>query len=218
MKVLVLAGDYWHPLELVKRGLSRPEYEDYEFDFVEDAKDTLSAEFLSRYPLVVNCKGNSISAANRNPWFDPGITEADAEVFRAYVENGGGLLSLHAGTTVGLDGGDEMGKLIGCGFVRHPARCEIEIRPLKDHPITRGVKAFTIRDEHYEIEMYESSAEILLESVSESGGTQVAGYAFECGEGRIAALTPGHILSVWEHPEFIKLVKNAMNWCVKPLS
>ena len=72
-----------------------------------------------------------------------------------------------------------------------------------------------MRDEHYEIRMNREDADLLLQSVSATGGTQIAGYAFTRGEGRIAALTPGHILSVWKHPEFIRLLKNAMAWCVK---
>ena len=46
MKILVLAGDYWHPMEVVKRGIERMNLdpERYEFDFVEDAKDIVTKE------------------------------------------------------------------------------------------------------------------------------------------------------------------------------
>ena len=215
MKVLVLAGDYWHPMEVVRRGLLEAGYEDLEFDFVEDAKDILDPEFMRQYPLIVNCKGNSLTEANQNPWMEAEVTEAGVSDFRAYVEEGGGLLVIHSGTTFGAHGGEEMAEFTGCRFIRHPKRCDIRIKVLKDHPITAGVRDFTIRDEHYEIEMLNQDAELLLESSSETGGVQTAGYAFECGKGRIAVLTPGHILSVWKNPEFRKLLKNAASWCVK---
>ena len=215
MKALVLAGDYWHPMEVVKRGLLDPAYEGWEFDFVEDAKDILTPEFLKDYPLVIMCKGNNLTEANQTPWMEDEVTEASTEDFAAYVEAGGGLLVVHSGTTFGAHGAGPMADLVGCTFIRHPKRCDVEVSVLKDHPITAGVETFTVRDEHYEIRMNREDADLLLQSVPATGGTQIAGYAFTRGEGRIAALTPGHILSVWKHPEFIRLLKNAMAWCVK---
>ena len=84
----------------------------------------------------------------------------------------------------------------------------------KEHPVTQGVLGFTERDEHYELADIAPDAEILLTTHSATGGDQVGGYVRSLGRGRLCALTPGHVLGVWENPEFQKLVKNALRWCM----
>ena len=98
--------------------------------------------------------------------------------------------------------------------MKHPPRCEVKVRPIADHPVTEGVEPFTVRDEHYEIRVIAEDVIRLLESESESGGKQTAGYVRRLGDGKICVLTPGHILSVWKHPMFKKLVLNAIDWCL----
>lgn len=44
MRILVIGGDYWHPFEVVRRGLAG--LPGAEFDFVEDAKDILTPSML----------------------------------------------------------------------------------------------------------------------------------------------------------------------------
>ena len=58
-------------------------------------------------------------------------------------------------------------------------------------------------------------ADIFMESVSEKGGTQPAGYTRLLGEGRLCALTPGHTLDVWENEQFMRMFTSAMEWCLK---
>ena len=77
-----------------------------------------------------------------------------------------------------------------------------------------GVQPFTVRDEHYRLRVLAPDASVFLQSTSREGGVQPAGYTRTLGRGRIAALTPGHILSVWAHPEFQKLFTNALRWCL----
>lgn len=72
MKTLVICGDYWHPAEIVKRGMQAlPDAADFGFDFVEDAKDLLYPDMLAQYDVIVNAKmdvlteGNSTSGSRR---------------------------------------------------------------------------------------------------------------------------------------------------------
>ena len=58
-------------------------------------------------------------------------------------------------------------------------------------------------------------ADVFLTSRSEKGGVQSAGYTRLIGDGRLCALTPGHTLDVWENEAFIRLLTNAMEWCLK---
>ncbi|MDO5424088.1 MAG: ThuA domain-containing protein [Eubacteriales bacterium] len=216
-KILVLCDDVWHPAEVVKRGMRPLAGQEYELDFVEDAKDILTPEMLEEYPLIICCKSNQLSAANVSPWFQEGITEVMAEDLRTYVERGGAFLSAHAGNAFTGEKKEEKAylDLVGNRFVSHPPRCEVTLKKVKEHPILEGVaETFSVRDEHYRIEMLAEDAEVFLHSVSEAGGVQAAGYTRNIGKGRLCVLTPGHILAVWQNPEFGKMFRNAIKWCL----
>ena len=212
-KILVLCDDMWHPAEVIERGLRDLNGSFAEFDFVRDAKDILTPEFIKEYPLIINCKSHNLTSGNSAEWFEEGVTEVGPREFEDYVRNGGGLLSVHAGNTYDDRFSPDYAELIGNKFVTHPARCEVTVYPVKENPVTKGVSSFNVRDEHYQNELTAQDVEVFLESKSETGGVQIAGYTKYLGEGRICVLTPGHILSVWQHPMFKRLLVNAIEWC-----
>ena len=209
LQVLVLCDDYWHPGEVIELGLARLSEEGFALRFVHAAKDILTPALLARYAVVINCKGNSVNAANRTPWFTDGAEVGPAEL-TAYVENGGGFISLHAGNTPRE--GEPYAELVGSWFIGHPPRCPVAVRVTAQHPVTAGVADFSVYDEHYAIELVAEDAEVLLRTASETGGDQVGGYVRTLGKGRLCALTPGHVLGVLENPEYQKLLANAIRW------
>ena len=215
IKVLVLCDDVWHPGEVIERGLEDLQDCRFHFDFVRDAKDILTEDMLEKYPVIMNCKSNNLHAGNHAPWFEDGVTEVGVKELEAYVKNGGGFLSVHAGNTYHETNCPEYAAFVGNHFVTHPPRCRVEVKVVGKHPVTEGVTDFSIRDEHYQITNLASDAQILLESVSENGGKQVASYVRTLGKGRICVLTPGHIMAVWKHEMFRKILENAINWCAK---
>ena len=212
MKILFLCGDKWHPAEVLIRGLSDLAPGEIEFDFVEDAKDILTPELLKDYPVIINAKCDQLTAANDAGWFDEGVTEVMPADLKAYVEAGGGFIALHSGNSFFREGNQDYIGFVGNYFVRHPARCPVTVTPIGDHPIIRGIEPFTVRDEHYQIEVIAKDADIFLESTSETGGRQVAGYTRLIGDGRLCVLTPGHILGVFQDESFRKILKNAIHW------
>lgn len=217
MKVLLLCDDTWHPAEIIERGLASMDGEEMTFDVVKTAKDILSQEFVSRYDAIVNCHGSSINASNSNPWFERGVTEFGPEEFRSYVENGGALVVVHSGLTIGGPDAPQPAytEVVGSFFLSHPPRETIHVSVTAENEITRGVAGFSERDEHYRIEITARDIEPFLETRSEHGGVTVSGYRRRFGKGRVAVLTPGHTLAVWENPEFRKLLKNAIRWTVE---
>lgn len=214
IKILVLCDDIWHPAEVIERGLADFGGDLARFDFVKDPKDILTPEFISNYPIIMNCKSHNLTSGNSAEWFEEGVSEVGPGEFEEYVRNGGAILSVHAGNTYNDEYSPDYAALIGNKFVTHPPRCEVTMIPEGDHPILRGVCEFKIRDEHYEIELTDDNADIFLRSRSEKGGTQIAGYTRLLGKGRICVLTPGHILSVWQNESFRLLLTNAINWCM----
>ena len=213
MNVLILCDDLWHPGDVLKRGLKPLEADGFCLDFVPSPKDVLTNAFLRRYDVIVNGRGNSHSAANSSaPWFEPNVTAVMPGDFRRYVEEGHGFLALHAGNTSHRP--HEMAEFIGNDFIKHPPQCGVKVTPVGTHPILDGVEPFTVRDEHYMIDVFAPDAEVILESTSDTeAGTQTAGYVRTMGKGRFCALTPGHNLAVYENENYLKLLKQAIRWC-----
>ena len=96
-KILVICGDIWHPAEVIRAGFScLTEFYD-QMTFMEDAKDMLTAADLQQYELIICCKGNHLTSGNSVTWFEDGVNECTPGNFKAYVQNGGGFLAVHAG-------------------------------------------------------------------------------------------------------------------------
>lgn len=223
-RILVICGDIWHPAEVIRAGMALlGEYYD-QMTFVEDAKDMLTAGDLAAYDLVINCKGNHVTAGNSVPWFEENVNECTPADFENYVRQGGGFLAVHAGCSFSeknlpencLKPCGEYISFAGCRFVTHPPRCPVSYQVVDGrHPVTAGVEDFCVRDEHYQIEMTADDARILMESASADADRMPAAYVREMGRGRLCALIPGHILAVWQEPQFQKLLANAINWCMR---
>ena len=217
MRVLVLCGDYWHSAEVIRRGLAAMRGDEFSLDFVEAAKDILTPALMAEYPVIVNCKCDEITAANRHPWFDEGVSEVMPGDLRAYVERGGGFLAVHSGNAYFPESTPAYVDFVGNYFVQHPPRCDMEIDITARHPITDGVSNFTVRDEHYEIAVVADDAQELFRTKSATGGNQVGGYTRQIGKGRLCVMTPGHIMGVWAHPSYQRLLGNAIRWCAGQL-
>jgi type 1 glutamine amidotransferase len=212
--ILVLCDDQWHPAEVIIRGFKDLNKDEFNFDFVSDAKDMLTPDFIARYPVIVCCKGNQLNSANNAPWFTP-VTEVGVRELEAYVESGRGVFSLHGGNTAREgEKGWEYGAFVGNYFISHPPRCHIDVKITGNHPIVQGVNNFSIRDEHYQLTHTADKREELFRTYSEAGGEQVGGYVRHIGKGRLCVMTLGHIFSVWEHPQFRKLLDNALRWLI----
>ena len=217
MKVLLLCDDFWHPAEVIERGLQSMDPEELEFDMVKTAKDILSPSFVERYDVIVNCHGDGINASNTHAWFEPKVTEFGPEEFRNYVYGGGGLVVVHSGLTVSGPDHPEPAYMetVGSYFLNHPPREMTHVKITARNEITEGVQDFSERDEHYQTAVTADDIEPFMETTSEHGGTNVSGYRRSCGKGRVVVLTPGHTLAVWENINFQKLLKNAVRWAAK---
>lgn len=214
MKVLVVCDDLWHPGEVIARGLAPLSKEGFDLDIVMDGKDILTKDLLTEYEVMVIAKGDALTGANSQArWFEDGVTAVMPEQIREYIENGGGLLSLHAGNCFRAESRPDMTSLTGNDFIGHPPQCQIALKFTSSHPILDGVDEFSFRDEHYKIKLTADDTQPLFDTVSESAGTQPGGYIRTQGKGRICVLTPGHNCAVLLHPQYQKMLKNALLWC-----
>ncbi len=215
--ILVICGDYYHSKEIVQNGLTSFEHFNsrFNFHFVVDAKNSLTSTSIDSYDMIMICKGNQVAPHDQSPWFEAGVTEVTPKELETYISKGKAILVVHAGLFFDMKTAPEYVQLVGSEFVIHPPRCDVEVKMKENHPITDGIEDFIIRDEHYEIKLYGENDCVLFHTISAAGGTQVGGYTKHLGNGRICVLTPGHILEVWQHPMFQKLLINAILWCCK---
>lgn len=209
MKALVICDDFYHSGSIIEEGLSflKPEWE---FFFMTDmSQSDLNSAVLSGYNVIILCKDDQISPENENGWLNDLIMQK----FLDFTENGGGFMAMHAGT-VACKRSVELKKLVGCEFMSHPDQCPVEYSVIQgvNVQITDGVNKFTEKDEHYVIDISANDIEIFLEGKSEHGNI-AAGYTRLQGNGRVAVLTPGHNLTVWQNEEYKKIIKNSLNWC-----
>ena len=206
MKALVLCEDCAHPASLTVDGLSALEDCGCEFIFVTDPADW-SAGWMAEFPLVVFSKANQASAKDKTPW----VTDEIGQTFVDYVARGHAILFLHSGTALYKDI-PSLRDLMGGVFVGHPPQCEVTVEPTEGHALTSGSSAFTLKDEHYMMEMNDPGVEIFLHTRSEHG-TQPAGWTRSEKNGRVAVLTPSHNPEGWVEPAYQALLRNCLDWC-----
>ena len=208
MKILVLCGDVWHPPELVRRGLEALAGTEFTFDWIEDAQD-LTPKAMATYPLIVLTKSDNVSVTDKTSW----MTDPTQAVFSEYVRRGNGLLAIHSGTA-GYEHKPVIRDLLGGVFLHHPEQCPVTVSPHLEHPLCAGSAPFTIMDEHYFMTLDDAQADVFITTRSVHG-EQPGAWRREVGEGRVAVLTPGHNLEVWQLPAYQVLLINSLQWCSK---
>lgn len=207
VRTLVLCDDAWHPAEVVQRGLNALSDPRFSFEFVAHGS-RWAPEAMRKFPLVIVAKANHQCATNQSPWLTP-ETQTD---FRYYTQQGGGLLLIHGGC--GYKDSPVMRGVTGGAFMSHPDQCAVTFELKPGHPLTNGVEAFTVKDEHYQMVLDAADADVFLYTRS-AHGAQPAGWTRNEGGGRVCALTPGHYLEVWLLPSFQNLLRNALLWTAK---
>jgi type 1 glutamine amidotransferase len=206
MKLLVLCGDAWHPPEVARKALEAVARTQFKFDWIEDARQW-TPEAMAAYPLVVLTKSDNVSVTDNSSW----MTDTAQAAFSEYVRRGNGLLAMHSGTAE-YEHKPVIRDLLGGVFLRHPEQCPVTVNPRPGHPLCAGSAPFTVMDEHYFMALDDTEADVFM-TISSVNGEQPGAWRREVGDGRVAVLTPGHNIEVWQHPSYQALVFNSLRWC-----
>lgn len=206
----LLIGDYedapYHPLGAVEEKLQQILESGWQVH-ATDHYDSLLRENIFAYRLC-------ISYADR--WDRP-VTAEQAAGLLTYVAEGGGLLVLHNG--ISLQARPDLAQMIGARFTGHPAFQELGFRPEDPgHPVTEGIRPFTMEEEPYRFEVDPLSDHEVLLTYRHEGENYPAAWAKSYGLGRIVYLMPGHHLDSFQHPEYAKLIQNAADWAAERTS
>jgi type 1 glutamine amidotransferase len=197
-RVLVIAGDRYHPAEPVIGGFRAATRDRCEFDLF----DGDFSKPASGYAAIALAKLNAQAPKGANLWTDDGL-----DWLLHAVSDCKALLVVHAGN-VGYP--EPIQEIVGGKFLLHPEPLDVTFQPTGSHELATG--GFTIHDEHYFMET-RAGVEVFLESHSERG-VQPAGWVRQSGGTRVCVLTPGHFAEVWQHPAFQSLLANALDWVV----
>lgn len=200
-KILIICDDIYHHEEVLKNGLSFLS-DKYELEFTN-----VPCGQFENYSAVILAKDDVVSKDNKENWLTADIEKQ----IENYVNNGGGIIFLHAGTVI-CKKSAILKSIAGCAFITHPEQCEINFLITSKNPQTEGAENFCIKDEHYFIDFTADDAEIFLESHS-AEGKQPAGYTRMQKKGRVCVLTPGHNPEVFDDPQYQKIIQNALDFC-----
>ena len=202
--VLVICGDIWHPAAKVRQGINSLRAFDFNFEFAEGG-EMPNRNTIGGFPIVV------LARANVDHQFQPWLTEKSSTDFPEHVRRGNALVVLHGGMAR-YEHLPTMNSLFGGSFLHHPKPCAVILEPTGHSNITKNLPSFSALDEQYFVDT-RSDVHIFLQSRSQHG-VQPAGWTREEGKGRVCVLTPGHTSEMWAHPQFQKLLLNALQWAV----
>lgn len=211
-KAIVLLDDYWHPRKTIEPllPLILPS-ESWNVRVIDDP-NYLGALHMPP-DLIVNFKDGIANTQIPTPnWYDE-----DLGFGISMMEKMGatfGYLAIHCGTANIPEEHPIFTRLLKGRFLNHPAQCPVTFTPMKEHPITNGVNAFTFTDEHYQMQMLQDEVTVLGTTTSEHG-TQTGLWVNEAGNIRVCGVTPGHTTENLTHPEYVKLLRNAVDWCAR---
>lgn len=206
--VYVVWNDMYHHKETYEE-IARKLFENDKWDvrYSDYSRDVVK---LQKKPdLMVN-----FTIGCGNPDNNDHIDPSEQQVLLDAVENGMGMLYVHAGLAV-ISPDSPMFRMSLGHFASHPKEHNpVYIRPLPGctHPIVSGVESFEAPDEHYFCKIDMDRATPFLVSVS-IAGTEIAGWCQEVGRGRACSVTPGHTEAMLAKMD--KLLSNAADWCVR---
>jgi type 1 glutamine amidotransferase len=164
----------------------------------------------------------------------PAIRPERMKVIQKQLDRGAGWVNIHYAVEYPAKVGPTVQGWLGgyyeTGFSINP-HWDAEVRSLPKHPITRGVKPFTLRDEwYYNMRFAEDQKNItpILQAVPpddtrrtkaaalRKGQIETLAWAFErLDGGRGFGFTGGHFHRNWADENFRRVVVNAILWSAK---
>jgi type 1 glutamine amidotransferase len=146
----------------------------------------------------------------------PQSNELQDRAIAKFVEDGGGVVALHHASA---GGSKDWIRLIGGRFAGHIAgthKLNVVVTD-KDHPVTKGIDAFTIEDEEYKHSFADVERKVLAKfrerpEKSDQKANMDILWTREVGKGKVVYTGLGHGKEAFENPAWQKLVAQAILW------
>ena len=146
----------------------------------------------------------------------------------ARVREGKGLVALHH-SIANYQDWPEYARLIGARYYlkptvvdgvpkarsiwKHDVDMKVRIAD-PDHPVTKGIKDFSINDETYKLYDVDPKAHVLI-TTDEPTSEPKIGWAREDGPTRVVYIQLGHGAKAYATPEYRQLLRQAIGWTVR---
>ena len=209
-RIVILLGGMWHDFDGFA-GAMRVLLEPQDYT-VEPTYDLDVLARLDRAPVDLILSYTSLSR-HREGYNDTGpdrLTDVQVSGLAAWLRGGGALLAAHSATVLG-ESNPLLGELIGGTFVSHPPQFSFTVYPLyREHPITAGVKAFTVHDEFY-IQRYDAAVDVHMLALDRGVAHPMLWSKHE-GQGRVAHVALGHGPDVWNLAPYRQLMSQTVQW------
>ncbi len=175
---------------------------------LSESADELSGDLSAFDAIVLNTLRQE--ATNND------LNDSQREGFEGYVAGGGSLLSVHISAASCPDW-SQTKKITGGGWVLgeswHPPFGWFEVTiDQTDHPIIAGVSpTFWTYDECYCGLDIQPGIDVFMHGVVEDD-IKPLGWTHQFGAGKVVNIALGHAASSQQHPQFQKLILNALNY------
>jgi len=209
-RILIILGGIYHDFEGFTKAI-RPVLE-AAGHFVETTYDLDTLLHLKEkgYDLVLSYTSLSKHREGKGDTHPETLSSEQTQALIEWVRQGGSFLPVHSGSVSGAPN-PALRELIGAVFVEHPPRFSFTVYPMgKEHPITEGIEAFTVKDEFY-IQDYTSSIEIHMVAI-DRGVAHPMVWSRKEGKGRVAYIAMGHNEEVWQLVPYQRLLLQAIDW------
>ena len=157
-----------------------------------------------------------------------GITDTQKENFLTLLKNGMGLVVWHH-SLANCQNWPEFEKIAGCRFWMKPGtradgtkvpksgtghdvyKMKIEDR---NHPITKGLEDFEIKDESYNKQTFTKDIHILVTTDHKKSDRPIA-WVHEYSGARVAGFQCGHDARAWKNPAHRQILSNSIRWVAR---
>lgn len=203
-KKALLLGDYthpkFHPLQGVDKQITHI-LNDVMHVQCSENKNMLLENNLHPFDLLISY----------NDLWDEKVSPQQTAGLLSYVSNGGGLLVIHSGLSLGNR--YELAQLIGAKFAGHPPYQELTLQVTdEDHPVTEGIEPFQIEEEPYQYQLDPLMEKTVLMEYELDGERHPAVWCHTYGQGRVIYVMPGHHEPTFNHPSIRQLILQAAQW------
>jgi uncharacterized protein len=199
LRVLFLGDDRLHqPSVRAKEILPVMAHNGVDMFYTDDPND-LSTDLLNDFHALIFYNNQ------------PSISQDQLRALLGFVENGGGLVVLHAGSA-SFQNSEEFIRLVGGAFMSHGTGTFTAARVAPEHPAIRGVPTIESWDETYVHTKHNPVNRTVLEVRREGGHEEPWTWVRTYGAGRVFYTAWGHDARTWSNEGFQQLVVQGTRW------
>ena len=219
-KNLIVTGGIFHPFEETSNSLSNILSEmDYVSEITLDVEKGFSN--LDNYDLLTMnfLRWRMLNHEKYIPYLDEwqfSLSKQGQKHLKNYLKNGGSIIAFHT-SSICFDDWPDYKKIIGGKWVwdktYHPPQGIVEISPISDHKISENINNFEINDEIYHhLELEDSSEPFLKGLTKETNEEHIIGWTYQFEKGKVVYNALGHDSESLENENFVKIIKQSINW------